>query len=140
MKLYKFGFCLTHRIVNAQKKFLHFQTRGTLYLPICSYVRAPKFRCITMLQNTREIKCSTAQQGAKPLIAHGSEMNLKHTKHFEPIYCRQSFFWSIWWKYHNDYSLNYIPKDLQQHYKCQQECLGMYKTLKISVFCILYFM
>lgn len=39
-----------------------------------------KFRCITMLQNTREIKCSTAQQGAKPLIAHGSEMNLKHTE------------------------------------------------------------
>lgn len=42
------------------------------------------------------------------------------------------FFWSICWKYHNDYSLNYIPKDLQQHYKCQQECLGMYKTPKIS--------
>lgn len=56
-----------------------------------------------------------------------------HRKHFEPIYCCQSFFsWSIWWKYHNDYSLNYIPKDLQQHYKCQQECLGMYKTPKIS--------
>lgn len=27
------------------------------------------------------MKCWTAQQGAKPLIAHGSEMNLKHTEH-----------------------------------------------------------